>query len=310
MERGEMRVDANISVRELGDNRLGTRTEIKNLNSLRSVSRAVEYEVWRQINLIEDGEIVENETRGFDFAARSTHSMRDKERKQDYRFMPEPNLPPLRLRAEQVEGERANLPELPQQTRLRIQEYGVSEEVSFQLVDKPELLNLFNSCVEFSPKNYKSLASIILLVVQEYLSFNSVNLTSTPLDPESLVTAVNLKESRTINYSALRELVRLLLDGDKRRPELIIDENGWRLITDKTIINKFVEECMVEHSDIVNKYCSAKEKKKKNVWTNLLIQVNKDDRTEKLDMSIMSQLLLQALEKQRNIIQENKLKSP
>ena len=98
MERGELRVDANISVRRAGEAELGVRTEVKNINSVRSVARAVEFEVERQIRILEDGGKIENETRSYDYDNKVTLAMRDKEAKQDYRFMPEPNLPPLRLR--------------------------------------------------------------------------------------------------------------------------------------------------------------------------------------------------------------------
>merc|ERR1719295_1247489 len=120
MERGELRVDANISVRRFGDAELGVRTEVKNINSVRSVARAVEYEVERQIKLLEAGGIIENETRSFDYDNKVTVAMRDKEAKQDYRFMPEPNLPPLRLSEAEISEASARLPQLPAELREKL----------------------------------------------------------------------------------------------------------------------------------------------------------------------------------------------
>lgn len=314
MERGEIRVDANISVRKIGDP-LGTRTEVKNLNSLRAVVRSVEFEVWRQINCLENGETIENETRGYDIETRQTVSMRDKERKQDYRFMPEPNLPPLVLEPAMVETLKASLPELPSQTRTKLQmEYKLSEDCAVQLVEKPYLLDLFKECVAIDAKNSVALANIILLVVQEFLAETDMELvdqcntdgvgeglTSTcggsavSVTGQALVDAVNLRHQRVINYTALRELVRLLLSGDKRSPLEIVEDKGWTLITDTKVIQEFVDDVLMKNQELVNKYKKAKEKKKGLHLNKLLVEANKDDRTGKVDMAVFTNILKQSL---------------
>jgi len=319
MERGEIRVDANISVREVGAP-LGTRTEVKNLNSLRSVARAVEFEVWRQISVLEAGGVVDNETRGFEHESRQTVSMRDKERKQDYRFMPEPNLPPLVLDPSTILHLENSLPELPFQTRLRLQDdYGLSEDTSIQLVDRPDQLLLFQSCADLKPNNYKAVANIISLIVQEYLVEHNIKGISAHhhshpnhldngsessenvwVSPESLVSLSNLREDNVINFTALREVVRLVLGGDIRPPAEIVVQMGLKLITDINYIQEFVEDSLKENAELVEKYIKATDKKRVKLFSRLLVQINQDQRTQKVDMRVFNNILKQNLENKIN----------
>ena len=148
MDEGALRVDANISIRKPGQSQLGIRTEVKNLNSLRFVRGAIEAEVERQIDVLEAGGIVENETRGYDVQAKQTVPMRDKEVKQDYRFMPEPNLPPLRLKKEDIQ--RQPMPKLPKDIRreLQHQQFSLEHSAVTRLMENPDQLDYFRQVME------------------------------------------------------------------------------------------------------------------------------------------------------------------
>ncbi len=149
MEEGALRVDANVSVRRASDDALGTRTEVKNLNSIRSVCKAVEHEVERQIALIEAGGEVVNETRSFDADQKVTVAMRQKESKVDYRFMPEPNLPPLRLDEQDIDRWSRSLPELPADNRAKmVSELSLSLEIASRIVNEPGLHGFFVDAIQ------------------------------------------------------------------------------------------------------------------------------------------------------------------
>jgi len=154
MEEGSLRVDANVSVNRLGEC-LGTRTEIKNLNSMRAVARAIDHEIIRQIDILENGGVIINETRGFDSQLKETISMRDKEAKQDYRFMPEPNLPPLRLSHLNIDVQQllSEMPTLPEAERCSLMDqYQINLETAVQLVNETDYLNFFKNVMDSSPK--------------------------------------------------------------------------------------------------------------------------------------------------------------
>ena len=306
MERGELRVDANISVRKFGDTELGVRTEVKNINSVRSVVRAVEYEVARQIHILEAGGRVENETRSFDYNDKVTVAMRDKEAKQDYRFMAEPNLPPLRLTETEVEESedlvsvarmRSALPELPAQTRARlVADHGLDLLSSARLVEWPTLLEYYNLCVLHSPLNTKEVCHLVFSVVQGQCLAHHIQPQECGLKPKALVEASNMKQMKLISASGLQEVIGKILEGDKRSVEDIVRIENIFLVKDESYIRDFVEYIINNNMELVTKYKTEKNPKKAGrAYQAIISRVNKDSRVEKVDMGMFTQILKKKL---------------
>jgi len=294
MELGELRVDANISVRK-PDDQLGVRTEVKNLNSIRSVARAIEYEVARQVMVLEEGGVVENETRSFDFGMKKTLPMRDKEAKQDYRFMPEPNLPPLRLcdvkNSEQTDivnifPIRSSMPELPGQTRARLcKDYGLSLVAASILVDWPHLLEYFLQCVTYNPSNYKEVFDIVSTLVQEHSVKTGCSAVEINLKPWFVVEVSNMKQANEISFVAMQKVLAMALNGDIRSVREIVDEEDLLFISDSDYVQKFADDVINDNLEIVSKYRKSNNEKKKNrMFQNLIKQVNKDPRVGRVNM--------------------------
>lgn len=168
MQEGSLRADVNVSVRKKGETKFGTRTEMKNMNSFRSIVRAIEYEANRQIDLIEEGGVVEQTTLRWDDVSGRTFPMRDKEDAQDYRYFPDPDLVAIRLSEEYIENIKNNLPELPESRKVRYMEkYGLSEKDSRLLTASKYLSNLFDAAQEIC-KNQKRLLTGFYLIYQKY----------------------------------------------------------------------------------------------------------------------------------------------
>ena len=298
MERGEVRVDANISVRRAGDTELGVRTEVKNINSVRSVARAVEFEVERQIRILENGGVIENQTRSFDYDKKETVAMRDKEAKQDYRFMPEPNLPPLRLSEENIEQLRVNLPALPAQLRARLtSELGLSVLTASQLVAWPSLLEYFNLCCHSGPVSHKEVASLIFSWVQHISTETNQHPLDIRLTPSLLVELSNLRQEKVISAGGLQEVITRLVAGDDRTVMDILTGHNLFLIKDRQYIEKFARDIFINNIQLVEKYRKEKNpKKSKRTYQTLINIVNKDSRVDNVDMALFTQILKEMLE--------------
>ena len=300
MERGEVRVDANISVRPAGQSELGVRTEVKNINSVRSVARAVEFEVERQIRVLEEGGTIENQTRSFDYDNKVTLAMRDKEAKQDYRFMPEPNLPPLRLCEQNIEQLRVSLPTLPAQLRARLtSELGLSVLTASQLVAWPPLLEYFNLCCQCGPSSYREVANLIFIWVQH----TSTETNQRPLDirltPSILVEVSNLRQEKVISAGGLQEIFSRVLAGDDRTVMDILTDHNLFLIKDRHYIEQFAREVVTNNIQLVEKFRKEKKPKKaKRIYQSLINIVNKDSRVDNVDMKLFTQILKEMLEEQ------------
>ena len=322
MEQGELRVDANISVRRPGDE-LGVRTEVKNINSVRSVSQvnlkiqilftlvqlqAIEYEVARQIAVLEGGGIVENETRSFDVLSRRTMPMRDKEAKQDYRFMPEPNLPPLRLCDSDIAPPtspnmvdiaplRMALPQLPSETRKRLEsEEGLSPAIANRLVASPQLLSFYFKCTEVKPKSRKEVADLILILVTEHCNNTNQQLDQLALKPEQLVEVSNMRQEGEISHMAVKEVVAALLSGEHKEAREAVQAKGLYLIKDETVILQFVQELMNNNDKLIKQWRTSEGKKRGKALQALVSVANKDPRAERVDMAVFMRTLQNSLE--------------
>uniref|UniRef100_A0A8C8TDS0 Glutamyl-tRNA(Gln) amidotransferase subunit B, mitochondrial n=1 Tax=Peromyscus maniculatus bairdii TaxID=230844 RepID=A0A8C8TDS0_PERMB len=220
MAEGQLRVDANISVHHPGEP-LGVRTEVKNLNSFRFLAKAIDYEIQRQITELENGGEILNETRSFDYKLGCTMPMRDKEGKQDYRFMPEPNLPPLVLydatslpsdadsqQVINIDQLRDMLPELPSATRERlVQQYGMLPEHSFTLVNEVGLLEFFQSVIKETRAEPKKVTNWVLNTFLYYLKQQNLAVSESPVTPAALAELLDLLDSQAISSSAAKQHV-------------------------------------------------------------------------------------------------------
>ena len=256
LEEGSMRCDANISIMPKGSKEFGTRAEIKNVNSFSALQRAIEYEIDRQIELVEDGEEVIQETRLWDDNAGETRSMRGKEDAHDYRYFPEPDLMPLSISREWVEEVRKTLPELPSQKRQRYMDLGLSEYDASVIVEQMQSALFFDKVLELGG-NAKIAVNFMMGEIAAYLKENHIEITDTKLTPENLVELIGLIEKGTISNNIGKQiLIDMLQTGEKA--SAIVEKKGLSQITDVDAIRKMVEEVVANNPNQVEQYKSGK----------------------------------------------------
>ena len=256
LEEGSMRCDANISIMPKGSKEFGTRAEIKNVNSFRALQRAIEYEIDRQIELVEDGEEVIQETRLWDDNAGETRSMRGKEDAHDYRYFPEPDLMPLSISREWVEEVRKTLPELPSQKRQRYMDLGLSEYDASVIVEQMQSALFFDKVLELGG-NAKIAVNFMMGEIAAYLKENHIEITDTKLTPENLVELIGLIEKGTISNNIGKQiLIDMLQTGEKA--SAIVEKKGLSQITVVDAIRKMVEEVVANNPNQVEQYKSGK----------------------------------------------------
>ena len=243
MQEGSFRADVNVSVRKKGAKEFGTRTEMKNMNSFRSIIRGIEYEADRQIELLEEGGKVEQETLRWDDVSGRTFSMRDKEDAQDYRYFPEPDLVAIRLSEEYIENIKKNLPELPESRKQRyLTEFGLSEKDSNMLTSSKYLSNLFEGAEKIC-KNAKAVANWLLSDVSRILNEREEEADSIPFTEEQLAKMIILIDKGTISSAIGKKVLEELFENPKD-PEEIIEEKGWIQISDEGAIKEIVAKIL------------------------------------------------------------------
>ena len=260
LEEGSMRCDANISIMPKGSKEFGTRAEIKNVNSFAALQRAIEYEIERQIEIVEEGGQVVQETRLWDDNARETRSMRGKEDAHDYRYFPEPDLMPLEISREWVEKIKSEMPELPSQKRARYQEIGLSEYDASVIVEQMGLALFFDKVLELGA-NPKTAVNFIMGEIAAFLKEDHIEITDTKLTPENLTELIALIEKGTISNNIGKQIIiEMLKDGTKA--SVIVEKKGLSQISDEGAIKELVQKVVDAHPNEVEAY--------KNGKTNLL----------------------------------------
>ena len=248
MEEGSLRADINVSVRKPGDE-LGTRCEIKNVNSIKFIGQAIEYEAKRQINLIEGGESIKQQTRLFDPKKGQTRSMRSKEEAHDYRYFPDPDLLPLSFTDEFVEGIRKTLPELPDIRRKRfVEDFGLSPYDAGILVSEKETADFF----EIASKNSNSKLVCNWIVGELFSILNKDNKTiqESPVTPENIGKLINLIDDGTITGRIAKDVFEIMIDsGDD--PVSIVDSNDMRQVSDEGELDGIIEKIIQSNPDQV-----------------------------------------------------------
>ncbi|XP_013187510.2 glutamyl-tRNA(Gln) amidotransferase subunit B, mitochondrial [Amyelois transitella] len=302
MEEGALRVDANVSLRRPGSP-LSTRTEIKNIGSVRGVAGAIKHEIERQRGVLESGGRVVNQTRAWDAANRVTVAMRDKEVVQDYRYMPEPNLPPLRVNLSSREDYRDvisvpllrdKIPELPEDSRRNlIQQFQLRPEAAIQLVNEPILLDYFRDLTT-EKRNPTKIANFLLNDLLTVLNKKRLDVEDCPITHQQLKELVDLLLQKILNLEIARKVLEELVEASDSdlSPSNIIKEKGWSMVTDESEITKLCERVIEENPKLVKQYKEGKTK----VFKAFLGILVKNSQT-KLDMSIASKVMEELLKK-------------
>ncbi len=289
MEEGSLRCDANVSVRPAGASELGTKTEIKNMNSFRSVERAIESEIERQIALLEAGERIVQETRGWDEVNGVTHSMRSKEEAHDYRYFPDPDLVPLELVAATVERVRGTLPELPWQRFERYTKaYALSAAHATQLVDNLGLATYFDRTVELGA-NPPQVANLLLGDLSRLANESGTAVAESHVRPDHLAELVALVDAKTINSKIAKELLARMWEG-AGSPKEIVAREGLAQTSDPDAIARLVDEVIGANEKVVADYRAGKS----NVLGFLVGQAMKASRG-KADPALVNELMRKKL---------------
>ena len=259
MQEGSLRADVNVSVRKKCEEKFGTRTEMKNMNSFRAIVRAIEYEKDRQIEVLEEGGKVEQETLRWDDINGRTSSMRDKEDAQDYRYFPDPDLVAIRLSDEYVEDIRKALPELPESRRDRyIKEYNLSEKDAKLLTASKYLSNLFEGALAICG-NAKAVANWILSDISRILNEKELEPENVPFTAEQLAKMIELIDKGTISSAIAKKVLTELFENPKD-PEVIIKEKGWIQISDEGAIKEVVMKILENNPQSVADFKGGKDK--------------------------------------------------
>jgi aspartyl-tRNA(Asn)/glutamyl-tRNA(Gln) amidotransferase subunit B len=258
MEEGSLRCDANVSVRLKGTEEFGTKVEVKNMNSSRNVKRAIEFEIERQINLIENGVNIDHETRSFNAANSNTVSMRHKEEANDYRYFPEPDLQPVIVTNLYIKKIKQLMPPLPNELLLKFTEnFGLTDYDAGVLVEEKEIALYFNKVCCFV-KNYKLAANFLNGVIKSYLNENGKKIQDLEINSERLAELINTVDDGLVsNTIATSKLFEILLISNKPIVE-IISENNWKQESNKDALNDYIIKAVSKYPEKVIEYKSGK----------------------------------------------------
>ena len=259
MQEGSFRADVNISIRKKGETKFGTRTEMKNMSSFRSIARAIEYEVQRQVEVIDNGGVITQETIRWDEVSGKTFSMRDKEDAEDYRYFPEPDLVAIKLSDEYIENIRKSLPELPESRKKRyLEEYKLSEKDANIITSSKYLSDLFEKASEICG-NYKAVNNWIISDISRILNETEMEQIEIPFDAKQLGKLVILIDKGTIS-SSIGKKVLIELFENPRDPEEIIKEKGWIQISDEGAIKEVVLKILEANPQSIADYKAGKDR--------------------------------------------------
>jgi aspartyl-tRNA(Asn)/glutamyl-tRNA(Gln) amidotransferase subunit B len=258
MEEGSLRCDANISVRPVGQEKLGTKTEIKNLNSFRFLQKALDYEIARQIKVLKEGGRITQETRLWNEREGRTYVMRSKEEAHDYRYFPEPDLPPIIVSNEYLKEISKELPELPEPRRERFQqEYKLSLEESIILTQSRQMADYYEEVVK-SCNNAKMSANWVLSELLGELKNSNLEITACPIKPTDLGELINLITDNTISGKIAKEVFEKMFQSGKS-PKILVEELGLTQITDTTEIQNIATKVIDENPKQLEQYCKGKQ---------------------------------------------------
>ena len=262
MDEGSLRADVNVSVRKVGSSDLGTRCEIKNVNSIKFMQQAIEYEAKRQIEIIEEGGTIDQQTRLFDTKKIETRSMRSKEDAHDYRYFPDPDLLPLEVTDEFIEQLKADIPELPDDKKKRfIDEFKVSAYEATILVSDIDTAKYFEEVVAKMGKNRDMKLAVNWITGELFAVLNNKNLeiTQSPISAKNLAKLINLIKNGTISGKIAKTIFELMMDGDKD-PQTIVEEKGLKQESDPKALEALIDKIINDNREKAIEYKQGKEK--------------------------------------------------
>ncbi len=259
MEEGSMRCDANISVRLRGDSKFGKRVEVKNMNSIRNVQRAIEFEVKRQIAEVEAGNEITQDTRSFEAESGTTFVLRSKEMANDYRYFPEPDLQPVIVSQAYIETVRKILPPLPQDLHKKyISDFGLSEYDATVITDTKETALYFEELIS-KTKNYKAAANWLMGPVRSYLNENAIHLNQFPVTATRICELIELIDSGKVSHTlALQQIFPKLIEQPTLSPLKIAEENNLISVSDADSLTEYVLQAIAKYPDKVTEYRAGK----------------------------------------------------
>ena len=293
MEEGSMRCDANVSVRLVGAKDFGTKVEVKNMNSIRNVQRAIEFEITRQITALENGETLTQETRAFDALKGSTISMRTKEAANDYRYFPEPDLPPITVTSAQIAEIAADMPALPHALFERYTNtFGLSSYDAYNITDQKGLALYYEALIAHT-KNYKAAANWLMGEIKSYLNEQGVDITEFPIAPDRIAALISLIDEGKISNSVAAQRVFPILFESQETPLAIAERLNLIQSSDSSVIDGFIQTVIENNPNEVARY-RVGEKQLIGLFMGQLMKVS----AGKADPKASNALLRQKLESQ------------
>jgi aspartyl-tRNA(Asn)/glutamyl-tRNA(Gln) amidotransferase subunit B len=259
MEEGSLRCDANVSIRLKGETSLGTKVEVKNLNSIRNVKKAIEFEIERMIKMAENGETITQQTRSFNADNDTTFSIRDKEEANDYRYFAEPDLTPFQLTESYIDSIRKALPSLPEELNQKFQsEFSLSEYDAAQLSDDKGTADYFLAVTGFT-QNYKAVSNWLTGPIRQYLNEHQSEINEFALTPASLAELIKLIDNGKVNFSiASSKIFPALMNDTGKSPLQIATELNLLQVSDSSEIDNWVNDVIAKMPEKVTEYRKGK----------------------------------------------------
>jgi aspartyl-tRNA(Asn)/glutamyl-tRNA(Gln) amidotransferase subunit B len=254
MEEGSMRCDANVSVRLVGAKDFGTKVEVKNMNSIRNVQRAIEFEITRQIEALESGEVLTQETRAFDALKGSTISMRTKEAANDYRYFPEPDLPPITVSSDQIAAIAKDMPALPQALFERYtKSYGLSDYDAYNITDQKGLARYYEDLISHT-SNYKVAANWLMGEIKSYLNEQGVDIAAFPINAVRIADLIALIDQGKVSNSVAAQKLFPALFQSSETPLEIAERLNLMQSSDSSVIEGFIAQVIEQNTAEVERY--------------------------------------------------------
>lgn len=270
MEQGSLRCDVNISLAEKNAEKLGTRAEIKNLNSVKAIGRAIEYEICRQTDLLESGERVIQETRRFVDSTGETTAMRSKEDAQDYRYFPDPDIPPIIFTEEELEEIKNSIPEMPETRKKRYtEEYGIAMKDAEAILNNKQVCFFFEEAIK-AYNSPKSIAAFVLVELMRRINSGEADMNSLPFEPKDFARLVEITDTDKINKSHGKNVLRIMLETGKK-PDVICEEENLWIKEDLGQAEAVIDKILADNPKAVEQYRSGEQK----VFGFLMGQANK-----------------------------------
>ena len=293
MEEGSLRCDANISVRLLGAPEFGTKVEVKNMNSMRHVQKAIEFEIERQIIALENGETISQETRSFDGPNNRTISMRSKEAANDYRFFPEPDLQPISVKQEFIEKVKATMPILPRELFLKYtNELGLSDYDAYNITDSKDIALYYEEIISHT-SNYKGAANWLMGGIKSFINLNGTEISDFPISAKSIADLIKIIDDGKISSTvASQKVFPAMLEGQSKSPLQHAESMNLIQESNEDSILEFIEKVIKQHPSEIERYTNGE----KQLMGFLMGQLMKISRG-KADPKAANQLLRQTLDK-------------